>query len=265
MKHWQFAIRIFLRQRRGFPGRDVEGSSEGLQEIHASRGVEIVTPQESKGIFFGRKTADCLAGGLPQMDRYFMKMPEDMFCEICSEKRGINPDTLKEVIILAVEIAREGREGRRIGTMFVVGDSKNVMKHSRSLILDPLQGHPDDLKRISDTDMRETVKELAQLDGAFVVDDDGTCISACRYLDSFSEGIDLPLGLGSRHMAAASITKLTNSVAVVVSESSVVRIIDNGEIVSEIIPELWMFKRYSALSKQGKKVEQEIILSTVEE
>lgn len=190
-----------------------------------------------------------------------MKMPEDMFCEICSERRGINPDTLKEVIILAVEIAREGREGRRIGTMFVVSDTENVMRHSRSLILDPLLGHPDELKQISNPDMRETVKELAQLDGAFVVSDEGTVISACRYLDSLSEGIDLPLGLGSRHIAAASITKLTKSVAVVVSESSVVRILDDGEIVSEIIPELWMFKRYSALSK-GKKVEEQIIVSS---
>jgi len=198
------------------------------------------------------------------MEKYFMKMPEDMFCEICSERRGINPNTLREVIILALEIAREGREGRRIGTMFVVSDSENVMKHSRSLILDPLLGHPAKVKQISDTDMRETVKELAQLDGAFVVSDEGTVVSACRYLDSFSEGINLPLGLGSRHMAASSITKLTNSVAVVVSESSVVRIIDDGEIVSEIIPELWMFKRYSALSK-GKKVEQEIIVSTIED
>ncbi len=197
------------------------------------------------------------------MERYFMNMPEDMFCEICSEKRGINPETLKEVIILAVEIAREGREGRRIGTMFVVADTENVMKHSRSLILDPLLGHPAEAKQISDSNMRETVKELAQLDGAFLVSDDGTVVSACRYLDSFSEGIDLPLGLGSRHMAAASITKITNSVAVVVSESSVVRIVEDGGIVSEIIPELWMFKRYSALSK-GKLMEQEIIVSTVE-
>ena len=96
--------------------------------------------------------------------------------------------------------------------MFVVGDSLEVMKHSRSLILDPLYGHSDDLKRVSDPDMRETVKELAQLDGAFVVSDEGIVISACRYLDAFSEGITLPLGLGSRHMAAASITKQTNSV-----------------------------------------------------
>jgi DNA integrity scanning protein DisA with diadenylate cyclase activity len=170
-----------------------------------------------------------------------MKMPEDILSEICSENRGVNLNILKEVITLAFEIAREGRKGRRIGTIFAVSDAENVLKHSRSLILDPLLGHPAKVKQISDTDMRETIKELAQLDGAFVVSDEGTVVSACCYLDSSSKGIDLPLGLGSRHMAAASITKLTNSVAVVVSESSVVRIIDDGEIISEIISELWMY------------------------
>jgi len=188
-----------------------------------------------------------------------MKMPDDLFCEVCSEKRGINPETLKQVMILAVEIAREGREGRRIGTMFIVSDTDEVLKHSRNLILDPLLGHPDHLKRIEDPNARETIKELAQLDGAFIVSDDGVVVSACRYVDAFSEGINLPLGLGSRHMAAASITKQTKSVAVVVSESSVVRVFDDGEIVSEIIPELWMFKRYgSHWTVDGKKLEEEI-------
>lgn len=45
------------------------------------------------------------------MDSYFMKMPEDLFCEICSEKRGINPDTLREVIILAVDIVERAGRG----------------------------------------------------------------------------------------------------------------------------------------------------------
>jgi hypothetical protein len=45
-------------------------------------------------------------------------------------------------------------------------------------------------------------------------------------------------------MAAASITKQTNSIAIVVSESAVVRVFDDGEIVSEIIPELWLFRRH---------------------
>ena len=93
--------------------------------------------------------------------------------------------------------------------------------------------------------MRETIKELAQLDGAFIVTDDGVVISACRYINASVDGIDLPLGLGSRHVAAASITKETNAVAVVVSESSIVRVFDDGEIISEIIPELWMLRRYS--------------------
>jgi hypothetical protein len=31
----------------------------------------------------------------------------------------------------------------------------------------------------------------------------------------------------------------------VVSESSVVRVFDNGELISEIIPELWMLHHYS--------------------
>jgi hypothetical protein len=82
------------------------------------------------------------------------------------------------------------------------------------------------------------------LDGAFLISDDGIVLSAARYINASSEGIELPLGLGSRHMAAASITKHTNAIAVVVSESSVVRVLDDGEIVSEIIPELWLFRRH---------------------
>lgn len=171
---------------------------------------------------------------------------KELLSGICCNKRLVNPETLEQVIFLAVEIAREGREGRKIGTMFVISDSGEVTKRSRSLILDPLFGHPDSVKHIEDYNLRETIKELAQLDGAFIVSDDGVIISAARYIDATSEGIVLPLGLGSRHMAAASITKETKAVAVVVSESSMVRVFDNGEIIGEIIPELWMFKHYSS-------------------
>ncbi len=168
-----------------------------------------------------------------------------LFEDICSPKRGVDRKTLEAVICLALEIAREGREGRKVGTLFVVSDHIEVLKRSKSLILDPLAGHPDEVKKISDPNLRETVKELAQLDGAFIVSDNGIVISACRYIDASSKGIELPLGLGSRHMAAASITRDTKAVAVVVSESSIVRIFDDGRIVSEIIPEIWLLSRYS--------------------
>jgi diadenylate cyclase len=167
----------------------------------------------------------------------------DLFGDICTDERGVDPQTLEQTVRLAVEIAREGREGRKIGTMFIVSDANETLQQSTCLILDPLLGHPDEQKRIEDPNMQETVKELAQLDGAFLISDDGIVLSAARYINASSEGIDLPLGLGSRHMAAASITKHTNAIAVVVSESSVVRVLEDGKVLSKIIPELWLFRR----------------------
>jgi len=169
-----------------------------------------------------------------------------IFEEICSEKRQVNAKVLKQTISLAVEIAREGREGRKIGTLFVVGDSGEVMRRSKPLILDPLQGHADEDKHIEDPDTRETIKELAQLDGAFLVSNSGVVLSAARYIDAASDNLDLPLGLGSRHMAGASISQQTSAVSVVVSESSMVRMFDDGELVSEIVPELWMIEGYTS-------------------
>ncbi len=175
-----------------------------------------------------------------------METGKELLKEICSEKRGVNTRVLEQTITLAVEIAREGREGRKIGTLFVVGDSDAVLKSSRPLILDPLAGHPDEHKRIDDPDARETFKELAQLDGAFVISDEGIVLSAARYIDTVSDALKVPLGLGSRHMAAASVSSRTNAVAVAVSESSMVRMFDDGELVSEIVPEIWMWDRYSS-------------------
>jgi diadenylate cyclase len=150
--------------------------------------------------------------------------------------------TVEEILQLAVEIAREGREGRKIGTLFVVGDVDNVVAHSRPLLLDPLYGHPDDLLDVRRPDFRETVKELAQLDGAFVVDKHGTFVSAARYVD-VEPGTALMPGLGTRHAAAASITAQTHSVAIVVSQSSIVRVYAQGQIRAEVVPELFLLSR----------------------
>lgn len=163
---------------------------------------------------------------------------------VCEEQADVDPKLLEEIVVLAVEIAREGREGRKVGTLFTVGDAETVLEHSRTMILDPLAGHPDEKKRFDQSDLRETIKELAQLDGAFVVDDRGVFRSATRYLDAPTKGIQLPLGLGSRHMAGAAISKLARTVAIVVSESSVVRIFARGDLITEIVPEIWMLHRY---------------------
>lgn len=149
-------------------------------------------------------------------------------------------EVLESVLGLAVEIGREGREGRRIGTLFTLGRADAVLAVSRPLILDPLAGHVPHASRISDPNLRGTVKELAQLDGAFVVSEDGIVVSACRYLNASVEQVQLPLGLGSRHLAAASVSSLLGILAIVVSESAMVRVFSRGHLVAEVIPELWL-------------------------
>ena len=157
----------------------------------------------------------------------------------CAERRR---RTLEEVLQLAVEIAREGREGRKIGTLFVVGDVDGVLDRSRPLLLDPLFGHDEELLDVTRPDFRETVKELAQLDGAFLVRDRGTFAAAARYVD-VDPTTPLTAGLGTRHAAAASITTATDAIAIVVSQSSIVRVYARGEIRAEIVPELFLLSR----------------------
>jgi DNA integrity scanning protein DisA with diadenylate cyclase activity len=167
-----------------------------------------------------------------------------MFESILCQVTDFDPAIVESLIELAVEIAREGREGRRIGTLFTLGDEEAVLARSRSLILNPLEGHPASVRHINDRNLRGTIKELAQLDGAFVVSAEGVVIAACRYLDAAASPVDVPLGLGSRHIAAAHISSATRAVGIVVSESSVVRLFCHGHLIGEIIPELWMMKRY---------------------
>jgi DNA integrity scanning protein DisA with diadenylate cyclase activity len=164
--------------------------------------------------------------------------------EIDLTKAGASSETLVTVTDLAIEIAREGREGRKIGTLFTVGSESEVLAHSGCLILDPLAGHRSEKRSIWDPDLRETIKELAQLDGGFVISGQGTVLSACRYFESQLPYSKQPLGLGTRHIAAASISAVTGAVAVVVSESSIVRLYAGGMLVNEILPELWLLHRH---------------------
>jgi diadenylate cyclase len=176
-------------------------------------------------------------------------MFESILCQITE----YDPAVVESLLELAVEIAREGREGRRIGTLFTVGDEAAVLARSRPLILDPLLGHPEPSRHIGNLNLRGTVKELAQLDGGFVVSQSGVFLSACRYLDAVAPEAVVPLGLGSRHIAAANMSAATKAVAIVVSESSVVRLFCHGQLVGEIIPELWMMEHAAHLRGKVKR------------
>jgi diadenylate cyclase len=176
-----------------------------------------------------------------------------MFESILCEVTEYDASVLEPRIGLAVEIAREGREGKRVGTLFTLGDEAAVLAGSRPLTLDPLMGHPESSRHITNLNLRGTIKELAQLDGGFVVSHDGIVLSACRYLDAVAAQVEVPLGLGSRHIAAANMSAVTKAVGIVVSESSVVRLFCHGHLVGEIIPELWMTDHAAHLRDMAKR------------
>jgi diadenylate cyclase len=144
---------------------------------------------------------------------------------------------LKAVLNLAIDIGREGREGKKIGTAFIVGDIEKVMSMSHQIVLNPYEGHKKKDRDIKDEKTWETVKEFAQLDGMFIVDDQGYIVASGRYLDVSAKNVELPPGLGGRHLAAAAISKSTKAIAVTVSESSgVVSVYKGGKDVFTIDP-----------------------------
>jgi diadenylate cyclase len=146
-------------------------------------------------------------------------------------------ETLRAVVDLATEIGREGREGKPVGTMFVVGDTRKVLTMCRPVNFNPFRGYSPKERDIRDRTVREQIKDIAQLEGAIIVGRDGVAVAACMYVDTTADGITLSKGLGTRHWAAAAISRKTKAIAIVVSQSSgTVRIFQDGQVVLHIEP-----------------------------
>jgi len=146
-------------------------------------------------------------------------------------------DVLRAVVDLATEIGREGREGQPVGTVLVVGDTRKVLSMSRFQNYNPFRGYSRAERDIRNRDVREQIKEIAKLDGAILIGRDGIAEAACLHLNPRAEGVSLRKGFGSRHMAAAGISKATVAIAFAVSQSSgSVRVFQRGEEVLHIEP-----------------------------
>ena len=148
----------------------------------------------------------------------------------------VRPEVFETVLNLALDLSIEGKEGRKpVGTIFVLGKHEDVLKFSHPMVINPFQGYPEEERNILDYRLKETVKEFSTIDGAFIFREDGVILAAGRHLDASGENIEIPLGLGSRHRAAAGITSLTDALAIVVSEETGgVRIFHHGKIFMEI-------------------------------
>lgn len=147
----------------------------------------------------------------------------------------IAPAVFEHTLNLAIEIGNKGKEGKAIGTIFVLGDEEKVLQLSKQMIINPFKGYEPSERNVLNPALKETIRELSSVDGAFVIAGNGEIITAGRYLGAAVEGSDIPRGLGSRHLAAAGITALTNAICIVISESTGdVRIFRNGKIIMEI-------------------------------
>ncbi len=141
----------------------------------------------------------------------------------------------QRVLNLALELAHEGREGKPVGALFVVGDYRGVRKYCQQNIINPFHGYAEKKRNILDDNIKETVKEFSSIDGAFIIKGTGVIASAGTTLRANLAGDDLPQGLGSRHGSAAAITASTKSIAISVSESTgSVRIWRLGRMITEL-------------------------------
>lgn len=165
------------------------------------------------------------------------KLDEQFSLDALALPGEFNTQVVESIVGLALDIGHQGFEGHPIGTIFVIGDTAKVMEESRQLTINPFQGLDESARNVTDPSIREAIKNFSVLDGAFVIRTDGVVLAAGRYLDAKADDgtAELPLGLGARHAAAATLSRATGAIAVTVSQSTgTVRVFRGGGVVLEL-------------------------------
>lgn len=196
----------------------------------------------SEGIFHHDDVVLCLSGLADScsLDSLFILDIGDEFeffavTQLEHLHEVVRPEVFLRVLEIAIDLATEGREGKPVGTIFIVGDTESVLQYCEQLILNPFKGYPESERNILDPQLEETIKEFARLDGAFIIRGDGVVETAGAFIRAGAVTEDIPSGLGTRHRSAAAITAITQAVAITVSESTgTVMVFYQGKIIMEI-------------------------------
>jgi DNA integrity scanning protein DisA with diadenylate cyclase activity len=139
---------------------------------------------------------------------------------------------LEKVLEICDEIKKEGREGKMIGGLFLIGDIEELSPFCCQLVLNPFFGYSDNMKDIINNDLNETIKEYAQLDGAFIISNDGIIQSCGTYIDVDTKDVKKYMGWGTKHLAASAITQKTKAIAVLISESgNKIKVFKEGKLI----------------------------------
>jgi Uncharacterized conserved protein len=231
--YWKSASKALLVTRNLVdPGEGVGGfdeviqvrsfSSQRLAQLRSAMLVAL-----TRGVISFNDRICCIGGitGSNQFDTIVVVDVEREFQTLLTGQTDllpsdVKPEVLERVIAVATELAVEGREGKPVGCLFVVGDTDEVEKLTKPLVLNPFYGYKEEDRNILNPFMDETVKEFSSIDGAFVIRGDGVVISAGSLLQATDIDHALPSGLGSRHAAGAAVSVATQAIAIVVSSST---------------------------------------------
>ena len=245
-----------LAPRMTFPGfrvvlagEDVSDHEREHHRAHATLAVRALSNSRLSQLraaillgltreIFGFQDRVCCVGGIPQsgqLDTVLVVDVDEEFESVIGHGEDMLPtsvsaEALERLTAIATDLAASGREGKSIGAMFVLGDHEEVIKRSKQLILNPFHGYEEEDRNILNTFMDETIKELALIDGAFIVRGNGVVETSGSLIQAKADNITLPGGLGTRHAAGAAITATTDSIALVVSSSGQVTYFRKGRM-----------------------------------
>lgn len=180
----------------------------------------------TRGIFKHNDRLCCL-GGLPGTGEFDTLVVLDLEKEFQSVfartldilPKSVQPEVVERLLAVASELAMEGREGRPVGALFVLGDTDHVKAFAKPLVINPFYGYKEEDRNILNPFMDETIKEFSSIDGAFIIRGDGVIESAGSFIYAPNHDYQIPGGLGTRHSAGAAISLATDCLAIVVSSS----------------------------------------------
>ncbi len=214
------------------PGEDQKEFSETIQvrSFSSQRLAQLrsaILVALMRGVIAFKDRVCCIGGvtGSNQFDTLIVVDIDKEFQTLLTRQTDllpadVKPEVLERVIAVATELAVEGREGRPVGCLFVIGDNDRVAELTKPLVLNPFYGYKEEDRNILNPFMDETVKEFSSIDGAFIIRGDGVVESAGSLIQATANDYTLPSGLGSRHAAAAAVSVATQSIAIVVSSST---------------------------------------------
>jgi diadenylate cyclase len=230
---WASRLKTLLVSRTSSEGEDRPGKFDDTIQVRSFSSQRMAQLRSAVlvGITRGLITVNdriCCVGGLAGSNQFDTIVILDVEKEFSTLLTGhadllppdVKPEVLERVIAVATELAVEGREGRPVGCLFVVGDSEKLAKLTKPLVLNPFYGYKEEDRNILNPFMDETIKEFSSIDGAFVIRGDGVVEAAGSLIQASDFNHALPSGLGARHAAAAAISVAADCIALVVSSSS---------------------------------------------